>query len=54
MLDTKRQQKIKNAKTGQTRPLLGFTKISSTLLHVVWAEESTNSLQFEIVPVDVE
>ena len=40
MLDKKDQQKIKYSKTDQTRPFLGFTKKSSTLLRVVWAEES--------------
>ena len=29
------------------RPLLGFTKESSALPHVVWAEESKTGLRFE-------
>ena len=50
MLDKKHQQKIKNAKTGQTRPFLGFTKKSSTLFRAVWAEESKTGLRFKIGP----
>ena len=40
---------LKNAKTGQTSPFLGFTK-TSTLPCLVWAEESKNGLRFEIEP----
>ena len=50
MLDKKRQQKLKNARTGQTSPLLGFTKKSSTLPRVVWVEESKNGIGFKIRP----
>ena len=37
-------------KTGQTRPFLGFSKKSSTLPLVVWAEESIAGLRFDIRP----
>ena len=50
MLDKKHYQKIKSAKTGQTRPFSGFTKTSSTLPRVVWAGESKTGLRFEIGP----
>ena len=49
MLDEKREQKIKNMKTGQTSPFLGFTK-TSTLPRVVWVKESKNGLGFEVGP----
>ena len=50
MLDKKREQKLKNTKTSQTSPFLGFTEKSSTLPCVTWAEESKNDLGFEIGP----
>ena len=40
----------RHAKTGQARPFLDFTKKSSILPRVVWAEESKNGLRFEIGP----
>ena len=52
MPDKKRRQKNnKNAKNGQTGPFLGFTKKTTTLPRVVWAEEFKNGLRFEIGPV---
>ena len=50
MLEKKCYQKIKNAKTDQTSPFLGFTKKSNTMPCVVWAEESKTGLGFEIEP----
>ena len=50
--DARRETPTKNkkAKTGQSRLFLGFTKKSSTLSCVVWAEESKNGFGFEIGP----
>ena len=42
--------KNKNAKTGQTSPFLGSTKIKYFALRVVWVGESKNGLRFEIGP----
>ena len=50
MLDKKRYQKIKNAKTDQTSMLLCFTKKTSMLSRVVWVEESKKGVGFEIGP----
>ena len=50
MLDKKREHKLKNAKTSQTSPFLGFTEKSSWLPCAFWAEESKNGLGFEIGP----
>ena len=41
---------MKIVKSGQTRPFLGFTKKSSWLPRVVWAEESKTGLGFKIGP----
>ena len=48
MLDKKREQK--KVKSGKTSPFLGFTKKSSMLPRLVWAEGSKNGLGFEIGP----
>ena len=41
---------MKITKTDQTRPFLDFTKKTSTLPRVVWAEKSKAGLRFEIGP----
>ena len=42
--------KNKNTNIGKTTPFSGFTKKTSTLPRVVWAEESKSGLGFEIGP----
>ena len=51
-IEARKEALTKNKKheTGQTRPFLGFTKKSSTLYRVFWAEESKTGLRFEIDP----
>ena len=43
--------KTKNAKTGQKRSFLGFTKNSGTITRVVWSEESKTGLGLGIGPL---
>ena len=50
MLDKKHYQRIKNAKTGQTRPFLGFTKNINMIAPFSLGCGIQNDLGFEIGP----